>query len=224
MCIRDRTLPRYKFYGDIAAQAFTKTSPTADEIQKLNLVQVPESKRPGTIQFTYGKLAGKFIPREVYENIFQINKIAEGPKTPFFRGYRALNQIWKASKTAWNPTVHVNNVMSNFILHDLVGADFKFLPKAWTALRTHGKKNKAGKIQQSKLVLDAQKNGVFDADFVSVELEKFQTTLINPYKYNESVDVLNNSVNTASQIYKEIRAKNILSNATEWYRLSLIHI
>ena len=69
------TLPRYKFYADIAAQTFTKTAPSADEIAKLDLVEVPNTVRTGTIQKTYGALAGKFIPREVYENIFQIQNI-----------------------------------------------------------------------------------------------------------------------------------------------------
>ena len=56
-------------------------------------------------------------------NQFQINEIAAGPKKPLYKGYRALNQIWKASKTAWNPTVHVNNMVSNLVLLDLVDGD-----------------------------------------------------------------------------------------------------
>jgi len=214
-----KTIVRFRFYNNIAKSEWAHDTLESVPVALRNTYkEMPSTTIQGTIQKRYGNLAGKFVPDEVYKNLITTEKYLQRSQNAFYKGYKKLNSYWKVSKTAWNPTVHVNNVMSNFILHDLVDADFKFLPKAWTALRTHGKKNKAGKIQQSKLVLDAQKNGVFDADFVSVELEKFQTTLINPYKYNESVDVLNNSVNTASQIYKEIRAKNILSNATEWYR------
>ena len=36
--LMSQTLPRYKFYADIASQTFTKTAPSADEIQ-INLVR-----------------------------------------------------------------------------------------------------------------------------------------------------------------------------------------
>ena len=42
--------------------------------------------------------------------------------------------MWKVSKTAWNPTVHTNNIVSNFVLTDLVDADYSYLPKAYKAL------------------------------------------------------------------------------------------
>jgi hypothetical protein len=198
-----QTLPRYKFYGDIAAQAFTKTSPTADEIQKLNLVQVPESKRPGTIQFTYGKLAGKFIPREVYENIFQINKIAEGPKTPFFRGYRALNQIWKASKTAWNPTVHVNNMVSNLVLLDLVDGSATYLPAAVKAF-VDAENGKSVKILE-----EAANLGVFANNVVKRELDVLDPKKLKPsyYKADPNKTVFENGLNMSSVIYKDLVLK-----------------
>ena len=198
-----QTLPRYKFYGDIAAQAFTKTSPTADEIQKLNLVQVPESKRPGTIQFTYGKLAGKFIPREVYENIFQINKIAEGPKTPFFRGYRALNQIWKASKTAWNPTVHVNNMVSNLVLLDLVDGSATYLPAAVKAF-VDAENGKSVKVLE-----EAANLGVFANNVVKRELDVLDPKKLKPsyYKADPNKTVFENGLNMSSVIYKDLVLK-----------------
>ena len=75
-----QTLPRYKFYADIAAQTFTKTSPTADEVQKLNLVQVPNSVRTGTIQKTYEaqRLVDLDIPSP-YLNGFFDDMIANNP-------------------------------------------------------------------------------------------------------------------------------------------------
>ena len=31
-------------------------------------------------------------------------------------GYLATNRLWKKTKTAWNPVVHVNNTVSNITL------------------------------------------------------------------------------------------------------------
>ena len=98
--------------------------------------------------------------------------------------------------------------MSNFVLHDLVDAEIKYLPKAWTALTTHGKKNKAGKLQRSELVETATKYGVFDSGFIQVELKNIQSGTKFPYKFDENLDTFNNSVNAAKNIYENGVLKN----------------
>jgi len=217
--LMSQTLPRYKFYGDLAAQTFTKTAPSADEISRLDLVKVPDSIRSGTIQKTYGKLAGKFIPREVFENIFQINKIAEGPSSTFGKGYRALNQVWKASKTAWNPTVHVNNMVSNLVLLDLVDGSASFLPSAVTAFKNQS----AGK--SVKILEEASNLGVFSSNYVKQELKGgiLDPDNIKPAYYNvdPNKDVFENGVNLADFIYKDLIVKNKLglSKLSEYYAL-----
>ena len=217
--LMSQTLPRYKFYGDLAAQTFTKTAPSADEISRLDLVRVPDSTRSGTIQKTYGKLAGKFIPREVFENIFQINKIAEGPSSTFGKGYRALNQVWKASKTAWNPTVHVNNMVSNLVLLDLVDGSASFLPSAVTAFKNQS----AGK--SVKVLEEASNLGVFSSNYVKQELKGgiLDPDNIKPAYYNvdSNKDVFENGVNLADFIYKDLIVKNKLGLAklSEYYAL-----
>jgi len=213
------TLPRYKFYGDLAAQTFTKTAPSADEINRLDLVQVPGSTRSGTIQKTYGALADKYIPREIYENIFQINKIAEGPGSTFGKGYRALNQVWKASKTAWNPTVHVNNMVSNLVLLDLVDGSARLLPSAITAFKNQSK----GK--SVKILEEASNLGVFSSNYVKQELKGgiLDPDNIKPAYYNvdPKKDVFENGVNLTSFIYKDLIVKNKLglSKLSEYYGL-----
>ena len=214
-----QTLPRYKFYGDLAAQTFTKTAPSADEINRLDLVLVPDSTRTGTIQKTYGALAGKYIPREIYENIFQINKIAEGPGSTFGKGYRALNQVWKASKTAWNPTVHINNMVSNLVLLDLVDGSARLLPSAVTAFKNQS----AGK--SVKILEEASNLGVFSSNYVKQELKGgiLDPDNIKPAYYNvdPKKDVFENGVNLTSFIYKDLIVKNKLglSKLSEYYGL-----
>jgi len=212
-----QTLPRYKFYADIAAQTFTKTSPTADEVQKLNLVQVPNSVRTGTIQKTYGALAGKFIPREVYENIFQINKITEGPQKPVARLYRQINQYWKASKTAWNPTVHVNNMVSNLVLLDLVDGNAAFLPAAVKAFTDQN----SGK--SVKILEEASNLGVFANNYVKRELDVLVPSKLKPayYEMDPNKNVFENALNAAGFIHKDLIVKNKfgLQKLSDYYAL-----
>jgi hypothetical protein len=66
----------------------------------------------------YGALSGKYVPEEVYKNLVAANRYVKAEGNSFYSGYRKLNSVWKVSKTAWNPTVHVNNVMSNVISSD----------------------------------------------------------------------------------------------------------
>jgi len=217
--LMSQTLPRYKFYADIAAQTFTKTSPTADEIQKLDLIEVPNTTRTGTIQKTYGELAGKFIPREVYENIFEINKLAEGPTKPAFKLYRNLNQVWKASKTAWNPTVHVNNLVSNLVLLDLVDGSANLLPAAVKAF------NDQSKGKSVKILEEASNLGVFSSNYVKQELAG---GILDPdkvipayYKTDPNKNVFENAVNMSDFIYKDLIKKNKfgLQKLSDYYAL-----
>jgi len=217
--LMSQTLPRYKFYGDLAAQTFTKTAPSADEINRLDLVQVPKSTRTGTIQKTYGALAGKYLPREIFENIFQINKAAEGPASTFGKGYRALNQVWKASKTAWNPTVHINNMVSNLVLLDLVDGSARLLPSAVTAFKNQS----AGK--SVKILEEASNLGVFSSNYVKQELKGgiLDPDNIKPAYYNvdPKKNVFENGVDLTGFIYKDLILKNKLglSKLSEYYAL-----
>jgi hypothetical protein len=209
------TLTRFKFYDSISkidSIAFTK--PTALERQQYKLIKMPDSFIEGTDKKVYGNLAGKYVPEEVYKNLTSAEAHLKRTSNSLYEKYRKLNSIWKVSKTAWNPTVHTNNTMSNFILLDLVDGNFKDLIPSFKALMKHGK----GK-QRSELVELAQKNGLFDADYVNVELKNIQATSLNfPYKFNEKTDTFNNSVNAASSIFKDLKTNNILNSATQLYR------
>ena len=217
--LMSKTLPQYKFYADIAELPFIKkfnqTTPTNEIIEANNLVKMPTGNRPETIQPIYGKLAGKYVPKEVYDNLVNMYKASEKP-SGFFRQYRKLNQIWKSSKTAWNPTVHVNNILSNFVLTDLVDGNIAYLPKAARAF------SDASKGKSSKVLEMAQTHGVFDVDYVTKELD-----LINPkkitldfYKVSKDKDAAENAVNIAKGMYQDVilKEKAGLQTLSEWYR------
>ena len=216
------TLTQYRFFDNLAKQPYVYDSKRLipKELQD-TYKQMPfmsMSKTDGKQR--YGNLAGKYVPDEVYKNLISVSKQNRAASQGILKKYRTLNSYWKVSKTAWNPTVHVNNIVSNFVLHDLVDAEFKYLPKAWSALRKHNKINKAtGKLQKSKLVEAATRYGVFDADLFSTELKNIQLASKFPYKIDEGSDVFTNGIGSSRAIYDDVAKKNPLVKLTEWYKL-----
>ena len=216
------TLSQYRLFDSISKQGYVfDTFAKVPKDLKAVYKQIPTTslgKTGGKLR--YGNLAGKYVPDEVYKNLIATN--AYYRKSNFLKGYRSLNSYWKVSKTAWNPTVHVNNVVSNVMLHDLVDADFKYLLPAWKALMKHNKANKAGKMQKSELVEIATRYGVFDVDLVSTELKNIQaaSSAKFPYTMDESVDAFNNSVSMARNVFKDsvVNGKLGLTKMTDWYR------
>ena len=215
------TLPRYDFYARLSEQPFTKDKLSREEALDLKYVKVPTTIQKGTIQPTFGKLAGKFVPEEVYFNLDQMNKIAEGPTTGFGKGYRKLNQIWKVSKTAWNPTVHVNNIISNLVLLDLVDGSYKYLPKAANAFM------QAGRGKKSKIVELAEQHGVFNASLPEIELGRLRQPNIDKLSKIYTVDSKNNTavqgLSIADKFFRGyvkplVGSKFGLDNLTDWYR------
>jgi len=213
------TLPQLKFYDNLAKEPYTYTKGQYAELSqdiKDTLVKMPttriDPKNPAS-RFRYGNLADKYVPEEVYKDLLSTTKHYNTMGSGFWSKYKKLNSVWKVSKTAWNPTVHTNNIVSNFILHDLIDADFKYLPKAFKALMSH---NKDGKI--SEVVRLAEKSGVFEADFVTKELGKIQDLAIAmPYKYDGNA--WSSGVTASSKIFEDIRKNNPLAKLTDWYRL-----
>lgn len=78
-------------------------------------VQVPETKIPGTDVAKYGKLAGRYLPGPIWNDLRQT---VNGQFKPFGDTYSKVLTLWKTAKTALSPAVHTNNVMSNFVMAD----------------------------------------------------------------------------------------------------------
>ena len=210
-----QTLPQYKFYADISDLPFVRTNPTSAEIEEKKLVKMPGTIREGTVQPVYGKLANKHVPEEVYNNLVAMNKASQSPKG-FFKGYRFLNQIWKSSKTAWNPTVHVNNIVSNLMLTDLVDGNLALLPVAAKAFRL------AASGKRSKILEEAENFGVFDVGYVAKELDLLDPRKLpeTVYKYDPDKNILENGVNISKFFYKDfvLRDKAGFQKLSDWYR------
>lgn len=78
-------------------------------------VKVPETKISGTNVFRYGKLAGRYLPGPIWNDLRQV---VNGQFMPLGETYANLLRLWKTSKTALSPAVHTNNIMSNFVMAD----------------------------------------------------------------------------------------------------------
>lgn len=211
------------FYNEIAKTPYAYTKPTVGEIGEYNLKQVSNAIIPDTGgKKRFGPLAGKWIPEDIYDNLIRTDNYLNKTPTEFYKGYRQLNQLWKISKTAWNPTVHVNNTISNVVLYDLMdGSNLgKNLSEGYKAL-TAGNKGK-----KSELFTLAEQNGVLEADFISNELKAISQVLKdNPYTAfgNKAADEFNQSVSSASIIFNDLKRslfglKTGAKFATDLYR------
>jgi hypothetical protein len=65
----------------------------------------------------YGKLAGLAVPGPIWNDIRQIGK-GSFYQSDIGQMYQKVLNVWKVSKTALSPAVHMNNVMANFVMAD----------------------------------------------------------------------------------------------------------
>jgi hypothetical protein len=82
-------------------------------------VQVPDTSVPGAGIKKFGQLAGKYVPADVLAEL----EAKVGPTSELTKAYLKALSLWKEGKTALNPVVHVNNVVSNVVMADLAGVN-----------------------------------------------------------------------------------------------------
>ena len=226
--LMSNTVAKYSFFAEIAdkfalaeAQVVGKTS---EKLAAEGYRKIPSQIIEGTKASKYGKLSGKYVPEAVYRDIVGFQRYQSQSSNAFYRTYRKMNSLWKSSKTAWNPTVHVNNMFGNVILSDLAdvplfrGVDGEKFPllKAFRMLTEH---NKVGG-EESDLVQRAIQFGVMDADFVNKELKNFKLEqLADIYKARADKGEWGNAVDMASKIYTKVRNNEITSTLEDWYRI-----
>ena len=219
-------LGQAKFYDDMAVNYAVKKNSklyrglSEKSMNEKNLFKLPTSKidpnNPNS-PFRYGKLAGRYVPKEVFVNIVERQRVLETKQSSFYKTYLNLNQMWKASKTAWNPTVHVNNVFGNVFFTDMADVDFRNLPLAARMLVKH---NNLDKPYQSKIIRMAKEHGVFDAGFVDKELRNLDTAGITSiYKYDFKKNEWENSVGIAERTFGYVRNNKFTGTLNNFYRV-----
>jgi hypothetical protein len=105
-------------------------------------VQVPDTKVQGTNAHVYGKLAGLAVPGPIWNDIRQIGK-GSFYQSDIGQMYQKVLNVWKVSKTALSPAVHMNNVMANFVMADWHDINSRHLYKALAAMLSKGSASKS---------------------------------------------------------------------------------
>ena len=222
-------LGRVGFYNKLASSAdnpdplkrFAFKDPSVSQIKELNLTKIPDSVIEGTKKYKFGNLAGLHINAEIADNLIRTQKYATQDPNKFFAAHRGLTQLWKVSKTAFNPTVHINNTFSNVILYDLVDGDNMIdnLRVAHRAITSEARK------EQSELLDIAKNYGVLEAGLIENELKEISKFLTrNPYdKIKKSADELTQASGPAKVIFEDFvksgaGLKTAADLATKLYR------
>lgn len=118
-------------------------------------VRVPDTTIAGTNAKRYGAMSGKFVRSEIWRDLEE----SEQWQRPSL--WDALVRNWKLNKTARNPVVHTNNVMSNLLFMDMADVRWRDLSRAVRSMAT-----------SDKLFEEARDAGAFGTDLVSQEIRR----------------------------------------------------
>lgn len=132
-------------------------------------VQVPDTKIQGTDAYKYGKLAGKFIPGPIWNDLRQING---GSLKPVGDVYAAVLKAWKMSKTALSPAVHMNNVMANMVMADWHDVSAGHVAKSLRILMASSDREGTGIIGTANNI--AARGGIADKEAAKEILGRYQ--------------------------------------------------
>ena len=168
---------RYQAHKASGKKTYDELSPE----EQAGLVQMDASILAKTGINKYGELAGKWIPKEMADDIIVTRAFSQGESflgtiynNKYFKKYRRANSIWKRTKTSWNPTVHTNNTVSNFFLLDAHDVSFDtFLEHGFNVFTKKGqeKLNNADLgFGPANIYNDLVRLGVFDAGLAKAEL------------------------------------------------------
>ena len=116
-------------------------------------VEVPNNRIPRSATKKWGALAGKYVRAEIWKDLNEVDRMNQkGP-------WQWLLTQWKLNKTARNPVVHMNNVMSNLILMDLIDVSSTDLYRGLLAY-----------IEKGEDYREAFDNGAFGSSYIDQEI------------------------------------------------------
>ena len=94
-------------------------------------VKVPDTTVEGTGAKRYGKLSGRYVPKETLSHLSQI----EESQSAAWQMYRSLMSYWKMGKTVLNFVSHMNNVVSNLTNAHFAGVSYHRADKYLAAIK-----------------------------------------------------------------------------------------
>ncbi len=118
-------------------------------------VKVPDTKIPKSQARVYGALAGKLVRAEIFQDMNQQQALMK-------KGvWKTILTQFKLNKTARNPVVHFNNVMSNISLMDLADVRFSDLYRGIMSV-----------ARKDDMYQEARIHGALGTSFAEVELRQ----------------------------------------------------
>jgi hypothetical protein len=118
-------------------------------------VRVPEALISKSKTKRWGALAGKYVRAEIWRDLIELDKLNSS------NTWRAALTQFKLNKTARSPVVHMNNVMSNFMLMDMADVRMSDLRRGVVAM-----------MRKDKNYQDALEHGAFGSDMVAQEMRR----------------------------------------------------
>lgn len=131
----------------------------ASKSEKPGYVQVPNTNIEDTTARRYGKLGGKWVPKEVLDHLSAFDSTQQNELLKFYM--KAMSK-WKEGKTVLNPVSHANNVLSNVTMAHFAGVSYWDVHKYLGATRDL--------VKNTDSVKEAQKAGLFGGGMTQAEL------------------------------------------------------
>jgi hypothetical protein len=117
-------------------------------------VRVPTTGIRKSQAKVYGALSGRVVRAEIFQDLNQLNKMQQNSV------WKAIMTSFKLNKTARNPVVHFNNIMSNLVLMDMADVRFSDLYRAIVEMKVKG-----------DLYNEAKTHGAFGVSFAEHDLK-----------------------------------------------------
>ena len=125
-------------------------------LQKADWVKMPDSGIKGSsIAKSWGALSGGYVRPEIWRDLNELDKM-HTPGT-----WRQVLTQWKLNKTARSPVVHMNNVMSNFLLMDMADVRATDFVRGLRSYRN-----------RDDLWRQAQEHGAFEGTLITEEIRR----------------------------------------------------
>lgn len=147
---RDIALGR--LYESLASNYASKT-------EKEGYVQVPATNVENTFAKRYGKLADKWVPAEILDQLVAFDTTMQNDLTKIY--LKGLS-MWKEGKTVLNPVAHANNILSNLTMAHFAGVSY------WDGHKYVGAI--ADLVKGNAMVDEAKEAGLFGGTFNRAEL------------------------------------------------------
>ena len=119
-------------------------------------VEVPNTAIPNTGgKKKWGALAGMYVRAEIFRDLSELQRMQQ----PGF--WKAFMTQWKLNKTARNPVVHMNNILSNFTFMDLADVRLQDLVRGIVAYS-----------ERTDDFREAERYGTFGSNLISAEIRR----------------------------------------------------